>query len=61
MSQCFRVIQEAVLESAAGEWKGRPGARIVREECRVRLPLRLNWGEDGATRRPTAMKKGARY
>ena len=58
VSQCFRVIQEAVLESAAGEWKGRPGARIVREECRVRLPLRLNWGGGWSDTPPYCHEKG---
>lgn len=52
VSRCFRVIQEAVLEAGievkrqAGDREGLGGKlfRISREECTVKLPLRLNWG-----------------
>lgn len=44
ISQCFRTIQEAVLESSAGQQRGKVERRIVQEECTVKLPLRLNWG-----------------
>lgn len=58
IGQCFRVIQEAVLESAPEQWEGRPQGKILREECTVKLPLRLNWGGGWSDTPPYCYEKG---
>ena len=65
VSRCFRVIQEAVLHAGAGvqagKWEAEPeGAafRIIREECTVKLPLRLNWGGGWSDTPPYCNEQG---
>lgn len=44
ISQCFHVIQGAILEATAGQPGNATHCSICRDEHTVRLPLRLNWG-----------------
>ncbi len=58
ISRCFREIQKAVLEPGAGQRKGNTGGRIVRKECTVKLPLRLNWGGGWSDTPPYCYENG---
>ena len=56
IQECFRTIQSEVLDSTIEHLSYNKDARIVTDKHTVKLPLRVNWGEDGVTRLRTVMK-----
>ena len=44
IQQCFRTIQQTILESTIQNLRYNECARIVRDRQTVKLPLRVNWG-----------------
>ena len=58
IAHCFHAVQEAVLNSAAEQWKEEAVRRIVHKECIVELPLRLNWGGGWSDTPPYCYENG---
>ena len=58
IARCFRTVQEAVLDSAAGQWEQESPRRMVQKECTVKLPLRLNWGGGWSDTPPYCYENG---